>query len=167
MHIHTIVAILQSQKGDNMNKYPIGVTPEARINLIEKFDLSDAHYIDWEIIVADPSRLQEFIHGYRSNNWSVDEKYALMVIIVASYEEALKKNREEETIWNEIRSILITDMEIHVETIITWSLKGEEYTQEEIENGDGFLIKKRMIEVYGFCNIQALVDKDRWNSFDT
>lgn len=91
MHIHTIVAILQSQKGDKMNKYPIGITPEARINLIEKFDLSDAHYIDWEIIVADPSRLQEFIHGYRSNNWSVDEKYALMAIIVASYEEALKK----------------------------------------------------------------------------
>lgn len=150
-----------------MNKYPTGVTPETRINLIEKFNLSDEHYIDWELIVADPSKLQEFIHGYTSNNWSVNEKYALMVIIVASYEEALKKNMEEENIWNEIRSILITDMEIHVETIITWSLKEEDYTQEEIDDGDGFFITNRMIEVYDLCNIQALVDKDRWNSLDT
>lgn len=136
-----------------MDKYPLGVTPEARDSLIEKFNLSDAHYIDWEIIVAAPSRLHEFIHGYRSYNWSVDEKYALMAIIVASYEEALKQNREEETIWNEIRAILVTDKEIHTETITTWSLKEEEYTQEEIDDGDGFLVTKRMIEVYDFCNI--------------
>ena len=149
-----------------MNKYPIGVTPEARNNLIEKFDLSNTHYIDWAYTVADPSRLQEFIYGYKSFDWSVDEKYALMVIIVASYEEALKICSAEETIWNEIRSILVNDLEIHVDTIITWALKDEELTLEEIDD-EGYLITKRMIEVYEFCNIQTLVGKERWNSFDT
>ncbi|WP_341278992.1 hypothetical protein [Paenibacillus sp. FSL H8-0537] len=149
-----------------MNKYPIGVTPEARLKLIEKFDLSDTHHIDWEYIVADHTKLQEFIQSYKSFNWNIDEKYALMAIIVASYDDELQVCKEEETMWDEIRSILITDLEIHIDTIIYWSLKETDLTPEEIEE-DGYLITKRMIEVYEFCNILNLVGENRWESYNS
>jgi hypothetical protein len=145
-----------------MIDYPIGVIPEARDCLIQRFGLSDTHYIDWAVTVTDPSRLQEFIDGYKSFTWTVDEKYALMIIIVASYEEALKECTANEPTWNEIRSLLINDLNIHIDTIINWSLKDEDFSPEEIDE-NGYLITRRMIEVYESCNIQAIAGKDRWD----
>ncbi|MFP4978674.1 hypothetical protein ACE6ED_24930 [Paenibacillus sp. CN-4] len=111
-----------------MNYNPKCVSKSARESLIEKLGLPepDEFCQDWEYIVADPSRIDEFLDFYENNLLNIEESFALMVIIVASFNDYLSENDFSFMLWNRIKNLLEEDKQIHVNTIVYWSLEGED-----------------------------------------
>ncbi|WP_256706780.1 hypothetical protein [Paenibacillus sp. FSL R7-0337] len=110
-----------------MNNNPKYVSKSARESLIEKLGLPepDEFCQDWHYIVADSSRIDEFLEFYEKNLLNIEEKFALMVIIVGSFNDYLSENDFSLMIWNRIKNLLEEDKQIHVNTILYWSLEGE------------------------------------------
>ncbi|PUA36640.1 hypothetical protein C8Z91_25005 [Paenibacillus elgii] len=109
----------------NNQKY---VTKSARDSLIEKLGLSepDEFCQDWEYIVANTSRIEEFLAFYENTLLNIEEKFALMVIIITSFNDYLNENNFSPLIWNRIKNLLEKDEEIHANTILYWSLEDED-----------------------------------------
>jgi len=81
---------------------------------------------DWELELANPGRLEEFLIYYKSEPLSKDIKIALMSLILASYDDHLnKKNLSADETWEEIQHILEPEKETFNELIDYWSVNGE------------------------------------------
>jgi len=81
---------------------------------------------DWDIEMADPNRVKDFLEFYRQHDLSADEKVAVMALILASYDEFLSdSDLEVDGSWEEIKTILESQMTIFVELIDYWSLPRE------------------------------------------
>ena len=82
---------------------------------------------DWDIEMADSNRIDEFIKFYKESHLCDDKKVAVMSLILASYDDLLNENNLEiDDRWNEIKSILKSEMIIFVDLIDYWSLSNEE-----------------------------------------
>ncbi len=103
---------------------PRYVTKKAINSLVEKLDLPspDEYEQDWEYVVANTERIDEFIDFYKNNSLSNEEKFALMIIIISSYNDLLEKERNIRTQWDRINYYLLEDYDIHLNTILYWSL---------------------------------------------
>ncbi|HEY9187561.1 MAG TPA: hypothetical protein VIR55_06625 [Ignavibacteria bacterium] len=104
------------------------VTKEAIDSLSEKLNLpfKSEFSQDWEYEVADDERLSEFLKFYKERCANNEEKFALMIVIIGSYNELLKKGIHDKTIWGDIEYYLFKDASIHTNTILYWSLENEE-----------------------------------------
>lgn len=81
---------------------------------------------DWDIEMANSSRISEFLKFYQQNNLSTDEKVAIMSLILASYENFLNENDLEiDYRWNEIKTILESEKSIFIDLVAYWSLRNE------------------------------------------
>ena len=81
---------------------------------------------DWDVELADPKRLGEFISFYQRTALSFDEKKALMSLILASYDELLNKNGiSKNELWHEIASLIRSEKELFRELLDYWALKKE------------------------------------------
>lgn len=81
---------------------------------------------DWDIEMANPNRIDEFIEFYKESNLYDDKKEAVMSLILASYEDFLNDNDLEiDDRWDEIKSILESQRVIFVDLINYWSLCNE------------------------------------------
>ena len=76
---------------------------------------------DWDIELADPERVQEFCSVYRYQIEDEDEKFTLMTLIVASYDDYLSAHGHSSAIWNEIAELLKKDIPLHVDTLEYWA----------------------------------------------
>lgn len=76
---------------------------------------------DWEIENADPSRLEEFLQLYEQEPLDEDQRFALMELIVASYEE-LACEQPDRAIWERIREHLCERFRLHAYTVESWAL---------------------------------------------
>lgn len=114
------------------NQYPKYVTGEAINNLVKKLKLPspDAYEQDWEYTVADSTRIDELIEFYGNNPLSVEEKFALMIIIISSYDDAIQEKSNDKNTWDRISYYLLRDYNIHANTILYWS----DMENENIEN---------------------------------
>lgn len=89
---------------------------------------------DWDIEMADSSRIDDFLEFYHQNDLEVDKKVAIISLVLASYEDFLNENDLEiDYRWDDIRSILESESEIFVDLINYWLLSNEE--------GDGNLFR--------------------------
>ena len=80
---------------------------------------------DWDIEMASPHRLNDFLKYYRSD-LSADKKVAIVSLILASYEEFLNENNlEMDNRWNEIKSIIESERALFEDLIDYWSLNNE------------------------------------------
>ena len=78
---------------------------------------------DWEIELADPNRLDEFIKHYKTNYLLIEEKIVLMSIILASYDEYLEKNNlDVDNHWEEIKKLLNLNYKTFKEILDYWVL---------------------------------------------
>lgn len=104
------------------------VTKEAIDSLSEKLNLpfKSEFSQDWEYEVVDDERLSEFLKFYKERCANNEEKFALMIVIIGSYNELLKKGIDDKTIWGEIEYYLFKDASIHTNTILYWSFEDEE-----------------------------------------
>jgi hypothetical protein len=130
-------------------RYPTAAAIE---RLTEMFRLPPGGQ-DWEIEVADAARLGEFLDGYERQPLGDDERFTLMELIVASYDELLEgggQDRPED--WARVRLHLLQRFDLHGYTVQYWSLPDE----DDPENG--FAVTGRMREVIaGFFG-----PRERW-----
>ena len=77
---------------------------------------------DWDLIYADSHRVEEFCDVYEHSSFSESEKFALMELIVASYDRHLWDVQHEDlTLESRIERLLDLDFELHLQTIEYWS----------------------------------------------
>lgn len=97
---------------------------------------------DWDIEMANPNRINDFLNFYQKNDLSVNKKIAVMSLILASYEDFLTENSlESDDRWNDVSLILESERVIFVDLINHWSLK------EEVKEDDLFLITPLMRDI--------------------
>lgn len=108
--------------------YPKYVTRDAMYSLVEKLDLPepDEFSQDWEYVVADTSRINEFLLFYENGSLKSAEKFALMIIIVSSFNDLMSEKGMEFAVWDQMKGKLVRDNEIHMNTILYWSSLEEE-----------------------------------------
>lgn len=81
---------------------------------------------DWDIELADPTRLREFLNIYhQAQDLSELEKYALMALILASCDDAIQdKGSVNKDYWEEISAILQSTPRYQA-LVDSWALPGE------------------------------------------
>jgi len=135
--------------------YPKYVTAQAEKNLINKLNLPNINSQDWEYEIADSFKLEGFLTAYKDLDLDIEERFALMIVIIGSYDIALRDGTADTDIWNNICRYLIQDIDIHLNTIIHWSLKDQEEDISELEGG--FAVTHQMLEVYEYCKKNGLL----------
>lgn len=108
------------------------VTKGAIEGLVMKIGLPtpDEFSQDWEYVVSDSSRISEFLSAYKTVELNAEEKFALMIIIISSYDDAITIKRVEGNWRNTIRKFLLEDISIHHNTVFYWAMLEE----EDLEN---------------------------------
>lgn len=110
------------------NVYPKYVTKRAIEGLVQKVNLPppDEFSQDWEYVVADASRISEFLYAYENIEFTIDEKFVLMIVIISSFDDAITEGKAEESTAKRIRYHLLQDIGIHMNTIRYWSMLDED-----------------------------------------
>ncbi|MEK3752359.1 hypothetical protein NYE25_29675 [Paenibacillus sp. FSL E2-8871] len=110
------------------NVYPEYVTKSAVEGLVKKIKLPapDEFSQDWEYEVSDSSRITEFLYAYENIELNIEEKFALMIIIISSFNDAILENKAEKSSASLIRYHLLQDISIHKNTIYYWSMLDED-----------------------------------------
>ncbi|GJL98329.1 MAG: hypothetical protein DHS20C07_00090 [Methyloligella sp.] len=79
---------------------------------------------DWDLELSDSDRLVEFLSFYENQRLDADTKFALMSLIIASYENVESDTNYIENnnnpLWERICAILQNDKKIHEHTIHSW-----------------------------------------------
>lgn len=92
--------------------------------------MDDGYTQDWEYEVSDSSKVAEFLYSYESINLNKEEKFALMTIIISSYNDAIEEGRIAENFTEKIMLHLFNDIDIHRNIILNWAMLDE----EDLEN---------------------------------
>jgi hypothetical protein len=81
---------------------------------------------DWEVELASSGRVNEFVSFYRNSYLYIDEKKALMALIIASYDDLLNKISEgNSNLWFEIEQLIMKDQFLFEELLNYWKLNEE------------------------------------------
>lgn len=90
----------------------------------------DQYNQDWEHECADFIRVEEFIVCYHKNANTDDEKFTLMGLILSSFEGYHEKYPKEPKVWEELKSILLSEEELHQDHIEYYSCLDTEIEEE-------------------------------------
>lgn len=74
---------------------------------------------DWEIELADGNRLGEFIDCYHTHAKTSEEKFTLMALIIASFDDYFAEN-DDIAMWGKIKSLLLADRKLFEPLIKYW-----------------------------------------------
>ena len=108
------------------NAYP---TKETIVSLCKKLYLPcpDSFEQDWQYVVVDPERINEFLWLYNNDTSLTDnEKMTLGILILGSLNEALDGGKGIEDTWQASWDILKQDFHIHANTLRYWACWNEE-----------------------------------------
>jgi hypothetical protein len=90
-------------------------------SLAKRFGLpNDPGMQDWEIEVADSSRIDEFMQVYEDGNLSDDERFTLMTTIIQSFEET-KGDLRADSRWTHVLTLLERDISLHIFSVWYWA----------------------------------------------
>jgi hypothetical protein len=102
------------------------VTSESQARLTLLLGLvNDPLTQDWELVYADANRVGEFLDLYEDESLTEDDRFALMALIVASFDDLLTAGRANKAISDRFRHCLSTDFCLHKATIHYWCLLDE------------------------------------------
>lgn len=109
---------------------------------------------DWEIEVAAAARVGEFLDVYESHTLEEDERFALMELIIASYDDLLREGRtdEAERHGGRLRRHLLEHFDLHGYTVQYWALPDEDDAENVFPVTP--LVRQVMTAVFG--------PRDRW-----
>lgn len=93
---------------------------------------------DWDIEMADPARVSEFVEFYQkgseSASLSEEEKKALMALIIASYNDLLdSQSISDSTLWSQISALILRESDIFGPIISYWSLENDKTTEDHFK----------------------------------
>ncbi|WPU94514.1 hypothetical protein SNE25_03135 [Mucilaginibacter sabulilitoris] len=81
---------------------------------------------DWDIEMADPKRLKEFTDAFEIN-MPLAVKQALLSLILASYDDFLKSDKDlDNHQWNKIKSIIEAEPHHYEQLLIYWAMEGND-----------------------------------------
>lgn len=92
---------------------------------------------DWDVELANPKRIREFIAFYEGNILDDEVKRALMALILASLED-LSHSSKIDDVWKKVKDLICANYDLHKESVDYWALVNE------INSEDVFLITKLM-----------------------
>lgn len=81
---------------------------------------------DWEVELADPTRIGEFLAFYARADLASDDKAALMSLMLASVDRYLETESGPPEQWKDIVALLLDDEPVHREAIDYWLRSGED-----------------------------------------
>ena len=102
---------------------PLSETPQAILSLTRRLHLSMNEGKDWAIEAADAERIHEFCQFYQTDPLSLEEKFALMALLVASLDDYLNNTLPVECDPNlslTVEMLLRRDFSLHRATIVQW-----------------------------------------------
>lgn len=85
---------------------------------------------DWELEVADPGRIEEFINEYKNGVLTDDEKFTLLEMLLQSFEES-ELNLSTNKYWKELLELIRNNYKLHEYTIWYWSSFEAENEEEQ------------------------------------
>ncbi|WP_054943848.1 hypothetical protein [Paenibacillus ihuae] len=111
---------------ENLPRYY--VTNEAINSLNEKLGLPkpDKHSQDWVYEVSNSSRVAGFFSFYENAILNMEEKFALMNLVISSYDDAIAEGKVLPGMWNGIRGQLMKHISMYKDLISYWALIDEE-----------------------------------------
>jgi hypothetical protein len=80
---------------------------------------------DWEHECADANRLAEFLTLYELGGLSDDDRFALMALIISSFDHWLREGGTDDAVSQRIRRHLLANFNLHEWTIHYWCLSDE------------------------------------------
>jgi hypothetical protein len=86
---------------------------------------ASGHEQDWAVEMGDPNRVQEFIEVYKTGDFTNEQRFALVSLILASYEELLYREDDGGTLWKDIRQIILVNKELFKDILNHWGLENE------------------------------------------
>ena len=95
-------------------------TARDRLDRLFGFE-TDPFMQDWDLEHADAVRLTGFVNTYAKVDLADDDRFALMELIVASADDALRDNNMNDSLWISIREMLMVGSHLHASTIFSWS----------------------------------------------
>lgn len=138
-----------------MRKFPPQwPTRKAIEALTQRLRLSAEFCQDWEVEVADARRVGEFCDAYEGTTLSIEEKFALMALIIASYDDYLRDTpptRRNQSLEDRIRRLLTENFPLHAHTVEYWCCLDEETWANPADPDDpdnGFLVTPLMRRVW-------------------
>ena len=96
---------------------------------------------DWEIELADRTRVSEFLALLDNKNLDDDEKFALMALTIASFDEALNAEINRHSDSEKIKKILCENRD-HFQWLIEYWSCGDTEDEEEL-----FAVSRMMREI--------------------
>jgi hypothetical protein len=119
------------------------VNRESTTRLSRLLNLAIDPYVpDWEVECADVTRIEEFIGLYERTDLSEEDRFALMALIVCSFDHWLRDGGADETIVQQLRRQLLGDFNLHRSTVHYWCLP------EEPDLDNGFCATPFMREIW-------------------
>jgi hypothetical protein len=76
---------------------------------------------DWEMELADPSRVDEFVALFDRLELEAEDRKALMALVLGSANAFLEKEGEPPATWVTIANLLADERELHADTLSYWS----------------------------------------------
>lgn len=102
-------------------------TSAAITRLAEHFGLPyDPTMQDWPWEVADPTRLDEFLQAYADGDFTEDERFVLMEMILQCCED-LDDRLPSDPRWGRVLALLETHLELHASSVYYWA-DGDNFT---------------------------------------
>ena len=104
---------------------------------------------DWEIQVADPSRIDDFLAVYESESLSEDCRFSLMQILLQCFED-LPHRPESDPRWPRLIRCLRMDSGIHDSTIEYWT------GIESEKLGDAWRVSKPLRNIFRVSPVSGI-----------
>ncbi|MBW4512435.1 MAG: hypothetical protein KME64_38980 [Scytonematopsis contorta HA4267-MV1] len=137
-------------------KYPKG---DAIKRLTEMFKLT-GYCQDWEIEVANPHRVSEFCDAYETIICDSEDRFALMCLIIASYDEYLRfctytgVNRDP-NLKERIYRLICEDFSLHKHTVEYWCDADITDEEDDWENPEWvFAVTPMMRDIWALFKTQ-------------
>ena len=81
---------------------------------------------DWDIELADPDRVSEFVAYFENHPLSEGEKHALMALILGSLEDLSNREKIPSELWDRVRHLLQADSGLYTDLLKQWGPKSDD-----------------------------------------
>jgi len=81
---------------------------------------------DWEVELANASRVAEFVEAYELGSMDDADRFALMTLTLASIDRFIADEGRPPASWERVGALLTRDAELHRETVSYWACEGED-----------------------------------------
>lgn len=124
--------------------------PAAECSLSEALDLAwDAQMQDWHLINANPGLLHRLLGILRNPTSSADERFSVMCLAVASYDELLLGGAQDPGLWSQLENEMIQHPELYASVVWYWA-------QPALLEEESFFVSPAMASVWQHVNEKLL-----------